>query len=133
MLSIFPDLLIYSSLGIALIRIMLGFLGVYLAFKILSKKDLVIQFVGSLKFPFAFIAPWILIVLFLITGGSMILGLYTQIACVVLAYLLLKLLVIDLWSNRIIGFDFIVYIVFILISLSFLFIGAGAFAVDLPF
>jgi uncharacterized membrane protein YphA (DoxX/SURF4 family) len=133
MLSIFPDLLIYSSLGIALIRIMLGFLGVYLAFKILSKKDLVIQFVESLKFPFAFIAPWILIVLFLITGGSMILGLYTQVACIVLAYLFLKLLVIDLWSNRIIGFDFIVYIVFILISLSFLFLGAGAFAIDLPF
>lgn len=133
MLSIFPDLLIYSSLGIALIRIMLGFLGVYLAFKILSKKDLVIQFVESLKFPFAFIAPWVLIVLFLITGGSMILGIYTQIACIVLAYLFLKLLVIDLWSNRIIGFDFIVYIVFILISLSFLFLGSGAFSFDLPF
>ena len=133
MLSVFPDLLTYNLFGITVIRIAIGFLGVYLAFVILSKRNQIIDFTRSLKFPLAFIMPWILIVLFLITSGSMILGLYTQIACILLAYLFLKLLIIDFWSNRIVGLNLAVYFVLILISLSFLFLGPGAFAIDLPF
>lgn len=133
MLSIFPDLLTYNILGVALIRIALGLLGVYFGFKILSRKNQFVEFVISFKIPFAFIMPWILIVLFVISGSLMVIGLYTQVACILLAYLFFKLMIIDLWSKKIIGVDSFFYIILILISLSFLFLGSGAFSFDLPF
>lgn len=133
MLSIFPDLLIYNFLGITIIRVVVGFLGVYLGFKILSKKNQFVEFVVSLKIPLAIITPWILSILFIVSGGLLIIGLYTQIVCIVLAYLLLKLMIIDKWSHTIFGNSVSFYIGFILISLSLLFLGPGALAFDVPF
>ena len=136
MLSIFPDLLIYNFLGVTIIRVALGLLGVYLAFKVLSKKNQIVDFVVSMKFPlmpFAVISPWILFVLFIISGGLMIIGLYTQIACIVLAYLFLKIIFIDIFVKDFSGNSAIFYVALILISLAFLFLGPGTFAYDLPF
>jgi hypothetical protein len=136
MLSIFPDLLIYNLLGITLIRITLGLIGVYLAFKILSKKQQIIDFVLSTKFSlpiFVKISPWILIILFILSGGLMIVGLYTQIACVVLAYLFLKMIFIDIFIKGFSGNSSIFYLGLILISLAFLFLGPGTLSYDLPF
>jgi len=133
MLSIFPDLLIYNTLGVALIRIAIGLLGVYFGFKILSRKNQFVEFIISFKIPFAFIMMLILIVLFVISGGLMVVGLYTQVACVLLAYLFFKLMIIDLWSKKMIGVDSFFYIILIFISLSFVFLGSGAFSFDLPF
>lgn len=133
MLSIFPDLLTYNLLGITIVRLVLGFLGVYLGFVILSKKNKLTEFVTSLKFPMAEVIPWILSIVFIISGGMLIIGLYTQVVCVVLAYLLLKLMITDLWSRGIFGNSIMFYLGFILISLSLLFLGPGAFAFDLPF
>jgi uncharacterized membrane protein YphA (DoxX/SURF4 family) len=133
MLSIFPDLLTYSLLGITIIRVALGFLGVYLGLIILSKKNQVADFVTSLKIPLALFAPWILAVLFIISGGLLIIGLYTQVVCIVLACLLLELMITDIWSRGIFGNSIVFYLGFILISLSLLFLGPGAFAFDLPF
>lgn len=136
MLSIFPDLLIYNFLGVTIIRVALGLLGVYLAFKVLSKKNQLVDFIVSMKFPlvpFAVISPWILFILFIISGSLMIIGLYTQIACIVLAYLFLKMLFIDIFVKNFSGNNAVFYIALILISLSFLFLGPGTFAYDLPF
>ena len=136
MLSIFPDLLIYNFLGVTIIRVALGLLGVYLAFKVLSKKNQLVDFVVSMKFPlvpFAVISPWILFILFIISGGLMIIGLYTQVACIVLAYLFLELLFIDIFVKNFSGNSAVFYIALILISLAFLFLGPGTFAYDLPF
>jgi len=136
MLSIFPDLLIYNLLGITIIRITLGLFGVYLAFKILSKRNEVVDFVTSIKFPLAIFAkasPWILIMLFIFSGGMMIIGLYTQIACIVLAYLFIKMLYLDIMIKNFSGNNTVFYIVMIIISLSLLFLGPGTFSYDLPF
>jgi len=136
MLSIFPDLLIYNLLGITIIRLTLGFLGVYLAFKVLSKKNQLVEFVVSMKAPlaiFATISPWILFILFIISGGLMIVGLYTQVACIVLAYLFLKMLFIDIFIKDFSDNSTVFYVGLILISLALLFLGPGTFAYDLPF
>ncbi len=133
MLSIFPDLLIYNLLGITIIRIVVGFIGVYIGFKILSKKNNFIEFVTSLGIPLANIMPWILSTTLIISGGLMIIGLYTQVVCIVLAYLFLKVMIMDFWSHKIDHHPTVFYLGLILISLSFLFLGPGAFALDLPF
>jgi uncharacterized membrane protein YphA (DoxX/SURF4 family) len=135
MLSIFPDLLIYNLLGITILRVTLGFMGVYLAFKVLSKRNQIVEFVAS-KIPFVFISkisPWIIFVLFIISGGMLIIGLYTQIACIVLAYLFLKILFIDIFIKDFSGNTTIFYVGLIIISLALLFLGPGTFAYDLPF
>jgi len=133
MLSIFPDLLIYNFLGITIIRVVIGFIGVYLAFKILSKRNDLAQFIVSLGVPIAMIIPWIISVLLIISGGLMIIGLYTQVACIVLAFLFLEVMIIDLWSKKIQHSSITIYLGLILISLTFLFLGPGALAFDLPF
>ena len=136
MLSIFPDLLIYNFLGVTIIRVALGLLGVYLAFRVLSKRDQLVDFVVSMKFPlipFAAASPWILFILFIISGGLMILGLYTQVACIVLAYLFLKMLFINIFIKDFSDNAPVFYLCLIFISLSLLFLGPGALAYDLPF
>jgi len=136
MLSIFPDLLIYNFLGVTIIRVALGLLGVYLAFKVLSKRNQISDFVASLKIPvtiFAAVSPWILMILFVISGGLMIVGLYTQVACIVLAYLFLKMLFINMFIKDFSESTPIFYLCLIFISLSLLLLGPGAFAYDLPF
>lgn len=133
MLSIFPDLLIYNLLGITIIRIVIGFIGVYIGFRILSKRNELVQFVTTLGIPFAIITPWILFIVLIISGTLMVIGLYTQIACIVLAYLFLKVMIIDFWSQSIEHHPATIYLGLILISLAFLFLGPGAFAFDLPF
>ena len=136
MLSIFPDLLIYNFLGVTIIRVTLGLLGVYLAFKVLSKRNQLVDYVASIKLPlaiFAAISPWILFVLFIISGGLMIVGLYTQIACIVMAYLFIKMLFIDIFVKDFSGNSTVFYVGLIVISLSLLFLGPGTFAYDLPF
>jgi uncharacterized membrane protein YphA (DoxX/SURF4 family) len=133
MLSIFPDLLTYNLLGITIVRVALGFLGVYLGFKILSKKNELESFVNSLKIPLAAIVPWILSLLFITSGVLLIMGLYTQLVCILLACLFFELMIIDLWSRQIFKNSPVFYLSFILISLSLLFLGPGAFAFDLPF
>ena len=136
MLSIFPDLLIYNFLGVTIIRVALGLLGVYLAFKVLSKKNKLVDFMVSMKFPmvpFAVMSPWILFILFIMSGGLMIIGLYTQVASIVLAYLFLKVIFIDIFIKDFSGNSAVFYVALILISLAFLFLGPGTFAYDLPF
>ena len=133
MLSIFPDLLTYNLIGITIIRVFVGFIGVYIGLRILSKRNQLVDYITAMKIPLAQMMPWLLIILFFISGGLMIIGLYTQIACIILAYLFLKVLFIDWFTNKIVGFDNVFYFAFIFISLSFLFLGAGGFAFDLPF
>jgi hypothetical protein len=79
------------------------------------------------------VSPWILFVLFIISGGMMIVGLYTQITCVVLAYLFLKMLFIDIFVKDFSGNSAVFYVGLIAISLALLFLGPGTFAYDLPF
>lgn len=136
MLSIFPDLLIYNFLGVTIIRVAIGLLGVYLGFKILSKRNQLVNFVVSVKFPnvpFAIVLLWILFILFIVSGGFMIIGLYTQVACIILAYLFLKLLFIDIFIKDFSGNSTVFYFILIIFSLSFIFLGPGTFAYDLPF
>lgn len=132
MLSIFPDLLTYNLLGITIIRVVLGLMAMYLGLKLLKKRQALIDYITLIKMPFAKIAPWLIFVTLELAGIFMLVGLYTQVAAIVLAFLFLKVLFIDTVTNKSVGYNNIVYLAFIFISLSFLFLGAGAFAFDLP-
>lgn len=133
MLSIFPGLLPYGLLSATIIRITIGL--VILIFGILtlfSKREKISKKLMSRGYPLANFIPWPVGIVQCITGGFLIIGFLTQVAAIVVAYLFIDLMLIDKGGEKIFKQGNLFYIVMILISLSLLFSGAGAFAVDLP-
>lgn len=133
-LSLFPSLLDFQMLGIFMIRATLGFIFVYFWYEkiFLFRKDQ-IHFYEKLGLRPAKIFSLAVASLEGITGVLLIIGLYTQAAAIV-AGAIMTLAVLIKWrtpsalpknTN-----DF--YVILAVASLSLLFLGAGAFAIDLP-
>jgi uncharacterized membrane protein YphA (DoxX/SURF4 family) len=134
MLSIFPELLVYQFLGITIIRIIIGLIGVYLAFKILSKRNEIALFFEDKKIPLAFFWSWLLATILFLSSAFVLIGFYIQIACLILSWMILETLILNIWSKGLIQKEAnFLYLGLILISFSFLFLGPGILAIDLPF
>ncbi len=133
MLSIFPELLVYSLFAPFILRLGLGFVFIRFGGLALSsdRHRLTDSFESAhLNFPGFFAA--ILGIIELLVGLSLILGLYTQIGALVAGAISLILLISKLWGKPF-GtegalFDFVL----LSISLSLMFSGAGFLAFDLP-
>lgn len=132
--SLFPALLDFQMLGIFMLRITLGFIFVYFCYEklFLFRKDQ-IHFYEKLGLRPAKIFSLIVAAIEGITGVLLVIGLYTQGAAVV-AGALMSLATLIKWrtpsalpknTN-----DF--YVILAVVSFSLLFLGAGAFAIDLP-
>jgi uncharacterized membrane protein YphA (DoxX/SURF4 family) len=125
MLSAFPQLFNYSLLAIALLRIVFGFWFVMYGYTTLfnansqGKKDLLTfeKTIASLA---------------LLAGFLTLIGLFTQIAILVGLFTLFLKWYMDVQSKTITReiFTFGFYIA--IIGLALLFLGPGAFAIDLP-
>ena len=107
-LSLFPNLFTYQLIGIFILRIALGLTFIRQGYRIAKAID------------------WAMIVI----GIMLLIGLYTQIVAVVAALMMLSLVVKEIRQRQ---FDNLNYHLLVLaISLAFLTLGAGAFAIDLP-
>jgi len=133
MLNPFPDLLVYSLLAPFILRVVAGLifmnLGV-LAFK--NEKERWVISLSTLNIPNPRMAVKIFGVIEIISGISLILGFYTQIAALILALLTFTEAYVEYKDPAILKRNFVFYIMLLAITLSLLLSGAGAFAIDLP-
>ncbi len=130
-LNVFPGLLTYSILAPLILRVVLGFIAIDLGCLKLGKehrewKELfdIIHFRPSHFF--VKILAWIEML-----GGLMLLaGAYTQVVAIVFAVAFFCESVVEYREESLEKRNFPFYILMLAISLSLIFLGAGAFALD---
>lgn len=133
MLNTFPELLSYSLLAPFILRVVLGYLFVNLGYlKLKSEKSRWLLFFEAAKVKPAGIFLKIFAFIEMIGGAMLIFGFLTQIAAVVLAILTFGELYVEYKEESLLKRNLIFYILIFAISLSLVFSGAGAFALDLP-
>ena len=130
-LNVFPGLLTYSIISPLILRIVLGLIAIDLGYLKLGKEYQ--QWRGlfeTIHFrPSAFFArllAWIEIL-----GGLMlVLGAYTQVVAIVFSIAFFCESIIEYREESLEKRNFPFYILLLTISLSLIFLGAGAFALD---
>ncbi|MFH0804499.1 MAG: DoxX family protein [Candidatus Zambryskibacteria bacterium] len=133
MLNPFPDLLIYSLLAPFILRIVAGLIFInlgILAFK--NEKERWVISLSTLSIPNPKVAVKIFGAIEIISGISLILGFYTQIAALILALVTFAEAYVEYKDPAILKRNFVFYLMLLAITLSLLLSGAGAFAIDLP-
>jgi len=131
MLSIFPQFLFLYLLGIFIVRIAVGLTCLYLSHQFLfSKRKILIKKINKIKTPISSIYIWVFGLTFILSSLFMTVGFLTQISCLVISYLLFSLIFVD--KENTLGQTKLLYLTLSIISLSFLFLGPGLFAIDFP-
>jgi len=133
MLNPFPDLLSYSLLAPFFLRIVLGYLFINLGYlKLTSEKKRWQIFFDGLRFkPASFFLKFFAF-LEIILGGMLVIGLFTQIAALILAILTFGELYVEFKEEILLKRNFVFYLLIFTISISLIFSGAGFFAFDFP-
>jgi uncharacterized membrane protein YphA (DoxX/SURF4 family) len=136
MLNIFPDLLFLQLLAPFMLRVALGAMFVWIGYSYLFKDREVVFAQLENKWP-KFARPCLIFggIFEIITGGFLLAGLFTQVTAIAgtliaIDALFVKFLYKDL--DKVAKYSKMFYILVLVVSLSLLFSGAGAFAVDLP-
>lgn len=132
--SLFPALLDYQMLGVFMIRATLGLIFIYFAYeKIFIEQRERIEFFEKLHLRPTKIFFWVVALTELVAGIGLVIGLYTQAVALVTGALMtiatfIKRLNPSALPKNTIEF----YIILAVASFALLFLGAGAFAIDLP-
>jgi uncharacterized membrane protein YphA (DoxX/SURF4 family) len=133
MLNPFPELLTYSLLAPLILRVVAGFIFINLGYlKLNSEKSRwVLSFEGlRLKPALFFVKAFAFIE---ISGGALlILGLYTQIAALALAFFTFGQLYVEYKEETLLKRNLAFYLLLFAITFSLLLSGAGRPAFDLP-
>jgi len=133
MLSIFPQLLPFTLLGIFLVRITVALVVLYIAYQIsFTKREELIKKLELAKHSFSRGSVLTVGITTLVASGFLLVGFLTQISSLVCGYLLLNIMMLDSGKEKVLGQTKLFYTTISVICLSFLFLGAGFFAVDLP-
>lgn len=133
MLNPFPELLMYSSVGPLILRVLLGLIFIDLGFlKFRSEKEAWLASLETLGLrPADLFLP--IYALLQIAGGVLLLiGLWTQIAALVFVLSSGVELYIEWRAREILKRDVVFYLLVFVTSLSLLLTGAGAYAIDIP-
>jgi uncharacterized membrane protein YphA (DoxX/SURF4 family) len=130
MLTTFPSLLSYAIVVPFVFRICLV-LFLYQIVISLKNKAAFASYFRENKYPLASIIPWKLQILAGVSAVFLALGLFTQIAALVAAFTLLTVGNASEHSHTV-KYSACAFWFAALISFSLLFLGAGAFAFDLP-
>lgn len=133
-LSLFPHLLDYQMLGIFMIRATLGLIFVYFAYeKIFIERRERIEFFEKIKLRPAKVFFWIVALTELAAGIGLTVGLYTQATAIITGTLMTLATFIKHHRPHALPQNTIeFYIILAITSFALLFLGAGAFAIDLP-
>ena len=133
-LSLFPSLFTYQLLGVFMIRVALGFTFVRLwHVGVKYHKEEQLESLNKMGLRPAGLFAWIISFVKLVGGLLLVIGLWTQGAALATGIMMLVASVIKLYKPDLLprhkfGFCFLLAIV----SFALLFLGAGAFAFDLP-
>lgn len=133
MLNPFPSLLVYSTLGPLILRLILGF--VFLDLGILKLKKERHRWIISFEALHIKAARQVVMgvgVVEIIAAVMLFFGFYTQIAALVTALITSLSFYIEWQAAPLIKRDIVFYLLLLAISISLLFTGAGAFARDIP-
>lgn len=132
--SLFPYLLDYQMLGIFMVRATLGLIFVYFAYeKYFHERRERIEFFEKLKLRPAKVFFGVVALAELVAGIGLTIGLYTQAFAIVTGVLMTLASFIKHHRPSVLPKNTIeFYIILAIASFALLFLGAGAFAVDLP-
>lgn len=135
MLSIFPNLFNYSQIAPFILRIAVGVIFVAHGYpKLFKNFGSTVQFFESIKLkPSKYLAVIVGVSEFF-SGIALILGFFTQIAALLIAIIMLVAMVyvkkIKFKKGLVDGYEF--DLILFAAALSLVFLGPGAFAIDLP-
>jgi uncharacterized membrane protein YphA (DoxX/SURF4 family) len=133
MLSVFPTLLAYGLIGISVLRVTIGVSFLALGYRALTKeRTQVLSNIRSLSFLHPLFTLILLATLQFIIGLSFLVGLYTQIGAILGAGLSFLMICLSCLKKPLSPHPRSFYTLLLFISLSFLFIGPGLYAFDLP-
>jgi len=133
MLNPFPELLVYSLLAPVILRLVLGYLFINLGYlKLNTEKSRWTLFFETIKLQPASFFVKLFAYIEIFTGAMLIVGFYTQIAALILAVLTFGELYTEYKEESLLKRNLVFYLLVFAISLSFLFSGAGLYAIDLP-
>ena len=133
MLNPFPELLAFGLVAVFAIRVFLGV--IFIRFGILKlKKDKVKKLLffenAGMKPANMFLYGTSLIEI--IGGLMLVIGLYTQIASLILSIVMLGAVFVKIKNPELLKNDICYYLLLFITTLSLMFLGAGIFAFDLP-
>lgn len=132
MLSVFPQLLFLSPLGLALLRVVAGLFFLYIGWFYISKRSEV----HEQKVPVWRHTPeWLLIVgglILAVVGCCLVAGFWTQPAALIGAIAAAKCAIFAKKYPGAFPFSRATWLLLLVISLSLVVSGAGSFAFDLP-
>jgi uncharacterized membrane protein YphA (DoxX/SURF4 family) len=120
-LSLFPSLLSYQELAPFIIRIVLGATLAHFGYRKINGRG---QSSGSNSMVYGWVE--------IITGALLIIGLWTQLAALVNAVILIIKIGFKIRDGKFLTDGVNYYILLLAMALSLIFTGAGAFAFDLP-
>jgi len=132
MLNIFPTLLSFNLLAPFILRFTLGIIFIYISYFIIYKNGSdFLSYYKKHKYPFPGATTWFFGILNAVVAVFLLLGFLTQAVALIAIYLFINLAFSDKEINAF-SFSTSFYVLAIVVSLSLLFLGAGAFAIDLP-
>ena len=133
MLSLFPQFLSYDLYGSFLVRVTVALVLLYIGIMTNSVKKPSYEVKMRVRdYSFPRFIPIIFGTAEIITGVFLLVGFLTQLMVLIAIYIFINLFFIEKYAARVFDFKNIFYVAMVVISLSLLFLGPGAFAVDLP-
>ncbi|MEK7505567.1 MAG: DoxX family membrane protein [Patescibacteria group bacterium] len=135
MLNPIPELLVLSFFAPTIIRVFLGGAFLYRGLRALGKeKGMLAEQIQKVPFFFGSPLAWITFIgsLEIITALLLIVGLYTQIAAIIIALFSIANLKMRIFGKVIGNEAALFYVMTLAASLSLALTGAGLFAFDLP-
>ena len=132
-LNTFPNLLTFSTLSPLILRVVLGIIIINLGNLKLGKEHVAWQeLFETINLQPAKFCVKVLAFIEIIGGFMLLTGAYTQLVSIIFATLFFCEAVLDYRESELEERDLTFYILMFTISLSLIFLGAGAFALDLP-
>ena len=132
-LNVFPNLLTYSELAPFILRLVVGIIFLELGYLKLGKeKSAWDMFFQTIHFKPSYVFVALLAIVEIVSGAFLVVGYLTQIAALVMAIILFAEAYVELRDGTLLKRDIVFYTLLLVICVSLLLTGAGAFAFDLP-
>lgn len=132
MLNPFPDLLAFSFFAPLFLRATVGIIFMQFGFRKIARMKHTAAFFERINVIPGWFFVWFFGLIEIIGGIMLFLGVFTQIAALVLAFIIIGAFFLKRKYPTALSHDKSYYILLAVTTFSLIFLGAGAFAIDLP-